>query len=103
MVQYGQADGDASAHIAQDAGEDKTMNSNDFLVRDPKICGGQTVFKGTRVPLRTVLASLAEGDSFDTLLEAFPTLAVEHLRAAVSFAATSALEDQPVSAVPDIR
>jgi uncharacterized protein (DUF433 family) len=31
--------------------------------RNPKICGGQPVFRGTRVPLRTVLASLAEGDS----------------------------------------
>ena len=31
------------------------------IIRDPKICGGQPVFKGTRVTLRTVLASLAEG------------------------------------------
>ena len=30
------------------------------IVRDPKICGGQPVFKGTRVTLRTVLASLAK-------------------------------------------
>jgi Protein of unknown function (DUF433) len=29
------------------------------IIRDPKICGGEPVFKGTRVTLRTVLASLA--------------------------------------------
>jgi uncharacterized protein (DUF433 family) len=29
------------------------------IIRDRGICGGQPVFKGTRVTLRTVLASLA--------------------------------------------
>lgn len=32
------------------------------IVRTPGICGGEPVFRGTRVTLRTVLASLAEGD-----------------------------------------
>ena len=32
------------------------------IIRDPQICGGEPVFKGTRVTLRTVLASLAAGD-----------------------------------------
>lgn len=71
------------------------MNYRDHIVRDPKICGGQPVFKGTRVLLRTVLASLAEGDSFETLLKAFPSLAPDHLRAAVAFAAAAASEDLP--------
>jgi uncharacterized protein (DUF433 family) len=34
----------------------------DRIVRDAAICG-EPVFKGTRVTLRTVLASLADGDS----------------------------------------
>src|SRR5258708_5449472 len=50
------------------------MNPADYLTKDPKIVGGEVVFKGTRVSLRTVLASLASGDSFDDLLRAFPTL-----------------------------
>jgi uncharacterized protein (DUF433 family) len=79
------------------------MNPNDYLARDPKVSGGEIVFKGTRVPLRTVLASLGEGDSFDALLKAFPSLTLDHLRAAVAFAANSALEDQPVPAVPQVR
>lgn len=79
------------------------MNPTDYLTRDPKVSGGEVVFKGTRVLLRTVLASLAEGDSFEALLKAFPTLTTEHLRAAVAFAANSALEDQPVPAVPQVR
>ena len=71
------------------------MNYRDHIIRDPGICGGQPVFKGTRVLLRTVLASLAHGDSFETLLSAFPTLTEEHLRAAVAYAAAVASEDLP--------
>ena len=70
------------------------------IIRDPKICGGQPVFKGTRVTLRTVLASLAEGDSPETILTAFPTLSPEDVRAAIAFAAASAEEDLPVPAAP---
>ena len=64
--------------------------------------GGQVVMRGTRIPLRTVLASLAEGDSFEVLLDAFPTLTQEHLQAAVAFAASSAVEAQPRPPVPTI-
>ena len=76
---------------------------NDRIVRNPKICGGQPVFKGTRVILRTVLASLADGDSIGEILEAFPTLKPEDVRAAIAFAAASAEEDLPVPAMPQIR
>ena len=40
----------------------------DRIVQDPQICGGAPVFKGTRVTLRTVLASLAAGNSPDDIL-----------------------------------
>ena len=70
------------------------------IIRDPKICGGQPVFKGTRVTLRTVLASLAEGDSPEVILAAFPSLSAEDVRAAIAFAAASAEEDLPVPAAP---
>jgi uncharacterized protein (DUF433 family) len=75
---------------------------DDAFERNPKICGGQPVFRGTRVLLRTVLASLAEGDSFEDILKAFPTLTPEQLRAAVAFAASSAQEDLPVPGTPPV-
>jgi uncharacterized protein (DUF433 family) len=74
----------------------------DAFERNPKICGGQTVFRGTRIPLRTVLASLAAGDTFEDILLDFPTLTQQHLRAAVAFAATSAQEDLPVPGAPPL-
>jgi uncharacterized protein (DUF433 family) len=78
-------------------------NREDRIVRDPGICGGEPVFKGTRVTLRTVLASLATGDSADEILADFPTLNPEDIRAAIAFAAASAEEDLPVPAIPHVR
>jgi uncharacterized protein (DUF433 family) len=74
----------------------------DSFERNPKIAGGQPVLRGTRVPLRTVLASLAEGASFEEILKNFPTLTAEHLRAAVAFAASSAQEDLPLPSAPPV-
>ena len=52
-------------------GYDGFMNPDEWIVRDPSICGGEPVFRGTRVTLRTVLASLADGDSVEQTLEVF--------------------------------
>ncbi len=73
------------------------------IIRDKGICGGEPVFKGTRVTLRTVLASLASGDSAEEILADFPSLKAEDIQAAIAFAATSAEEDLPVPAAPRIR
>jgi len=71
------------------------MNYEEYFTRDPRVCGGQAVFRGTRVTLRTVLASLADGDSVDTVLKAYPSLNPDHVRAAIAFAAAAANEDWP--------
>jgi len=78
------------------------MDYEKYFARDPEVCGGETVLKGTRVTLRTVLASLAEGAAIKEIVEDFPTLREEHVRAAIAFAATSAEEDLPVPGVPDV-
>lgn len=66
------------------------------------VCGGQTVIKGTRVPLRTILASLADGDTVQQITESFPTVTEADVRAVIAFAAASAEEDLPVGQVPSI-
>lgn len=78
-------------------------NYEQRIVRDKAICGGEPIFKGTRVTLRTVLASLASGDSVQAILSDFPSLAAEDVQAAIAFAAASAEEDLPVPATPHIR
>jgi uncharacterized protein (DUF433 family) len=73
------------------------------IIRDKGICGGEPVFKGTRVTLRSVLASLAAGDSTMEILTDFPSLKADDVRAAIAFAAAAAEEDLPVRAIPHVR
>jgi len=67
---------------------DWNMNYQDRIVRDPQIVGGEPILKGTRVTLKTVLASLAEGATTNEILADFPTLSEEDVRAAIAFAPT---------------
>jgi uncharacterized protein (DUF433 family) len=76
------------------------MSFNDYIVSDKSICGGQPVIRGTRVTLRTILASLADGDSIEDIRTAFPTVSTEAVRAVISYAASSAEEDLPLPPVP---
>ena len=76
------------------------MNYAACFVRDPKLCGGETVIKGTRVTVKTVLACLAESARMEEIIADFPTLTEEAVRAVIAFAAASAEEDLPVAAVP---
>jgi uncharacterized protein (DUF433 family) len=78
------------------------MNYERYIVRDPKTCGGEPVIKGTRVTVRTILASLAEGASVEEILADFPTLKERDVRAVIAFAAASAEEDLPVPSAPEI-
>lgn len=78
------------------------LNYRDIIVRDPAICGGQPVIRGTRVTLRTVLASLAEGDSVEAIVRSFPSLTEANVQAVIAFAAASAEEDLPVPAAPSV-
>ncbi|MFZ3215525.1 MAG: DUF433 domain-containing protein [Candidatus Acidiferrales bacterium] len=79
------------------------MNYQDRIVRDPQICGGQPVFKGTRVLLRSVLAGLAVGETNESILAGYPSLEPADVQAAIAFAAASAEEDLPVPAIPHVR
>ena len=78
------------------------MDYRQYIIRDSKICGGESVIKGTRVTIRTIPAGLAEGARVEVILEDFPTLTEEDVRAVIAFAAASAEEDLPTPNVPDI-
>lgn len=73
---------------------------NQYFERRREICGGELVVKGTRVTVRTLLASLAEGASAEQIRADFPNVTSDALRAVVAFAAASAEEDLPVPPLP---
>jgi len=76
------------------------VDYTEFNIRDLAICGGAPVIKGTRVTLRTVLASLADGASIEEILADFPSLTEDDVRAVIAFAAVSAEEDLPIPPIP---
>jgi uncharacterized protein (DUF433 family) len=44
------------------------------ISRDPSVMGGTAVFRGTRVPVQTLLDYLEAGESIDDFLEGFPSV-----------------------------
>ena len=50
------------------------MNTNDLITTDPGILGGTTVFKGTRVPVKTLFEYLENNYSLEEFLECFPSV-----------------------------
>ncbi len=71
-----------------------------YLERKNDVCGGQLVIRGTRVTVRTLLASFAEGASIEELQADFPTVSGEAFRAVVAFAAVAAADDLPTPPIP---
>jgi uncharacterized protein (DUF433 family) len=71
------------------------MTFQEKIVRDPAICNGQPIIRGTRVLVRSILGYLAHGETAATILADFPSLTEEDVRAVVAFAAASASEDLP--------
>ena len=63
---------------------------------DPNICHGKPCVKGTRIMVAVVLDNLAEGLSPDEIAAEYPPLTVEDVRAAISYAAELAREEELV-------
>ena len=58
---------------------------NDRVSVDPQICHGKPVIRNTRVLVSNILADLAEGLSFDAVIQNYPNITVEDIRAALAF------------------
>ena len=47
------------------------------ITRDPELMHGTPVFRGTRVPVKTMFEYLENGECLDDFLEGFPTVSRE--------------------------
>lgn len=59
----------------------------DRISIDPSVCHGQACIKGTRIPVHQIVGMLANGDTFESLLKAYPTITREDIRACLEYAA----------------
>ena len=54
---------------------------------DPDIHHGDPCIRGTRIPVTTIVGSLADGMTVEEILEAYPQLAPADVQAALAYAA----------------
>ena len=70
------------------------MASKDRIEITPKIMAGKPVIRGTRIPVELVLRKLAEGAKEKDLLDAYPSLSREDIKAALAYAAKSIAHEE---------
>jgi len=66
------------------------MNHLDRITFDPEQCGGRPCIRGMRIRVKDVLEMLAAGASETQILEDFPDLKAEDIRACLQYAAAQA-------------
>jgi len=59
----------------------------DHIVIDPDLHHGDPCIRGTRIPIATIVGSLADGMTQDEILVAYPQLKVVEIQAALAYAA----------------
>lgn len=57
------------------------MNIKQIVSKNPETVSGALVFKGTRVPVQTLIDYLKSGETLDYFLEGFPTVKREQAEA----------------------
>jgi uncharacterized protein (DUF433 family) len=82
--------GNGGAHTSQDfpahSPARNAMPDLSRIVLDPKILDGKPVVRGTRLSIEFVVGLLAEGWSEADILENYPNLGVEDVRACLAYA-----------------
>jgi uncharacterized protein (DUF433 family) len=65
----------------------------EWIDQDPERLGGEPVFRGTRVPVKSLFDHLKAGDSLEVFLEDFPGVTPEQARAVLDLAGLHLLEE----------
>lgn len=63
------------------------MDWRKYIRCDPNVLCGKPVITGTRISVELILEKLASGQTIEQILEDYPHLTEEAIRAAIAFAA----------------
>jgi uncharacterized protein (DUF433 family) len=74
------------------------MSAQGRIEINPKVMLGKPVIRGTRITVELVLRKLAEGATPADLMEAYPHLSVDDIRAAIAYAADTVAHEETVLA-----
>ncbi len=72
------------------------MTHEELLKRvtvDPAVCTGKPCIRGTRIYIAVILDALAEGLTPDQIIDHYPSLTPDDIKAAVAYAAELAREN----------
>lgn len=69
------------------------MEWRDRVITDPVILAGKPVIKSTRISVELIVGRLADGWTFEQVLESYPHITREDILAALAFAAERVRED----------
>jgi len=72
----------------------------DHISINPRICHGRACIRGTRIPVSVVLDSIAAGLGQDEIIQSYPSLASDDIRAALSYAAEVAQKEGAMNRAP---
>lgn len=64
------------------------------ITADPRVMVGKPVVRGTRIPVELILRKLAEGATEAEILDAYPRLTPEDIRACFAFAADAVSQER---------
>ncbi|HEX4792159.1 MAG TPA: DUF433 domain-containing protein [Humisphaera sp.] len=70
---------------------DSTLLSR--ITANPEIFGGKPIIRGMRISVESILALLSQGESWDALLDDFPDLQPEDIRACLAYARAAIAND----------
>lgn len=73
-------------------------NCINYISIDPNVRFGKPCIKGTRITVQDILIWLASDMSIEDIIQDFPQLKAEHIKAALSFAANSENRTRLISA-----
>lgn len=72
------------------------MGWREHVVLDPNICHGKPTIKGTRIMVMNILSLLAGGYTIRQILEYYPELKEEDVKAAIEYAIAAIGEEEVV-------
>lgn len=76
----------------------KRIMDNKIILRDPKVMLGKPIIKGTRITVEIIIRKIADGFSIQDILEGYPHLNEEQIRAALDYAARMIADDVLIEA-----
>jgi uncharacterized protein (DUF433 family) len=86
--------------MSKGTGEAIAMGITDRIEANPQVMMGKPVIRGTRITVELILRKLSEGATEEDLLDAYPRLCREDIRAAMAYAADALAHEETILLAP---